>query len=292
MNTRLFLTILATTVLTVSKAASGISAPDSTTRVSTLPPDTVETATILPAEKSASQASERKPFLPTRRRIDREINKIKYVYKGEMAVGIAASYGTLTSDDTDLLLIIDNIKLDGSIFTLNPSFGYFLKDNLCLGLRFGYTRTDGHLDNAALNLGEANDVNISFANLSLSSHVSSWGIFMRSYAGIDPKGHFGLFSEIETALKYGSSKFAYESNGELKHTNSNSQQFKVSFSGGVAVYLFPNICSTISCSLGGIQFNNITQKNEKGEIIGSRKVSKMRFRLNLLGIQVGVNIHL
>ena len=72
-------------------------------------------------------------FLPTSRRIDRGINDICYAYKGEMAIGFAASYGTLTSDDTDLMLILDGIDMKGSVFTLNPSFGYFIKDNICLG---------------------------------------------------------------------------------------------------------------------------------------------------------------
>ena len=69
-------------------------------------------------------------FLPTSRRIDRGINDICYAYKGEMAIGFAASYGTLTSDDTDLMLILDGIDMKGSVFTLNPSFGYFIKDNI------------------------------------------------------------------------------------------------------------------------------------------------------------------
>ena len=89
-------------------------------------------------------------FLPTSRRIDRGINDICYAYKGEMAIGFAASYGTLTSDDTDLMLILDGIDMKGSVFTLNPSFGYFIKDNICLGVRFGYTRTQGTLGNVSL----------------------------------------------------------------------------------------------------------------------------------------------
>ena len=91
----------------------------------------VPQAGLQPAESATAQT---KPFLPTRRRIDREINKIKFVYKGEMAAGITVSYGTLSSDDTDYMLILDGINLSGSIFTVNPSFGYFIKDNLSLSL--------------------------------------------------------------------------------------------------------------------------------------------------------------
>ena len=105
----------------------------------------------LPDSLRTSVPADRR-FLPTSRRIDRGINDICYAYKGEMAIGFAASYGTLTSDDTDLMLILDGIDMKGSVFTLNPSFGYFIKDNICLGVRFGYTRTQGTLGNVSLNL--------------------------------------------------------------------------------------------------------------------------------------------
>lgn len=104
---------------------------------------------------------------------------------------MTVSYGTITSDDTDYMLILDDLNFSGSIFTINPSFSYFVKDNLSFGARFGYSKTDGHIDNAALDLGEANDMNISFSDINLNSTSSSFGIFMRSYAGIDAKGHFG-----------------------------------------------------------------------------------------------------
>lgn len=80
-----------------------------------------------------------------KRRIDREINKIKFAYAGEIALGLTVSYGTLSSDDTDYLLILDNLNLNGSIFTINPSVGYFFKDNMSAGVRFGYTNINGTL---------------------------------------------------------------------------------------------------------------------------------------------------
>ena len=107
--------------------------------------------------------------LPMKRRIDREINKIKFAYAGEIALGLTVSYGTLSSDDTDYLLILDNLNLNGSIFTINPSVGYFFKDNMSAGVRFGYTNINGTLDTGNFNLGEQNDVNLAFKNLHLQS---------------------------------------------------------------------------------------------------------------------------
>ena len=125
---------------------------------------------------SVSPVRRKQRFLPMKRRIDREINKIKFAYAGEIALGLTVSYGTLSSDDTDYLLILDNLNLNGSIFTINPSVGYFFKDNMSAGVRFGYTNINGTLDTGNFNLGEQNDVNLAFKNLHLQSlsliHIS------------------------------------------------------------------------------------------------------------------------
>lgn len=231
-------------------------------------------------------------FLPTSRRIDRGINDICYAYKGEMAIGFAASYGTLTNDDTDLMLILDGIDMKGSVFTLNPSFGYFIKDNICLGVRFGYTRTQGTLGHVSLNLGSANDISMSLSDVGFKNRMTTMGAFMRSYAGVDPKGHFGLFGELELMFRMGTSVFSYAPEGGVKSTDGSNMQVRIAFSSGVAVYIFPNVCCTLSFGLGGFQFSKVNQKDAAGNVTGSRQASKLLLRLNLADIKIGLNFHL
>ena len=234
-------------------------------------------------------------FLPTRRRMDREINKLKFAYKGEVMMGLTASYGTLSSDDTDIMLLIDGINADGSIATVKPFIGYFYSDNHCLGVRFGYRHMGGSLDNARYDLGESNDLSGAIPKLDINSDNYSFGIFHRSYAGLDPKGRFGLFAEFELSLATGTSKFSYQQNtssDEMKTTHSDNTQLKLSFNPGAAVYIFPNVCATVSFGLGGIQYNSVTQKDENGKKTGSREASNMRFRLNIAAINFGMTVHL
>ena len=140
---------------------------------------------------SVSPVRRKQRFLPMKRRIDREINKIKFAYAGEIALGLTVSYGTLSSDDTDYLLILDNLNLNGSIFTINPSVGYFFKDNMSAGVRFGYTNINGTLDTGNFNLGEQNDVNLAFKNLPCKAvHCRSASISapMRDWTAKDTSG--------------------------------------------------------------------------------------------------------
>lgn len=231
-------------------------------------------------------------FLPTRKRIDREINKLKFAYKGEVMMGLTASYGTLSSDDTDIMLILDNINADGTVATVKPFIGYFYRDNNCIGVRFGYRHMGGTLDSGNYDFGESNDLTGALPYLDLASDNYSFGIFHRSYAGLDPKGRFGLFAEFELSMSTGSTNFAYESGDRIKRTYSDNTQFKLAFNPGAAVYIFPNVCATLSFGLGGIQYTSVTQKDAEGHKIGSRKASNMKFKLNIAAINVGMTIHL
>ncbi len=230
-------------------------------------------------------------FLPVSKRIDRGINTITYVFKNEIAVGIDVSYGTLSSDDTNLMLLLDDINMKGSVFTVNPSVGYFFRDNMCVGTRFGYSKVDGNLGNVSLDLG-TEDLNLSLSDILLRSQVMNMGVFLRSYAGVDPKGVFGLFAELELMYKVGNSMFSYTTSSGPNTTNTNNNQLRLGISAGVAVYIMPKICCNLSFGLGGISFNKITQHDAAGQYTGSRTATSMNWKLNLLDIGIGFNVHL
>ncbi|MBD9137654.1 MAG: hypothetical protein EGP78_08535 [Alistipes shahii] len=249
----------------------------------------------LKAAEAESPIRGKNRFLPTRRRIDREINKLKFAYKGEVMMGLTASYGTMSSDDTDIMLILDGIDADGTVATVKPFIGYFYRDNNCLGVRFGYRHMDGNLDAARYDLGESNDASGSIPKVNFNSDNYSFGIFHRSYAGLDPKGRFGLFAEFELSLSTGTSKLSYQpdtASDNMKTTLSDNTQLKLAFNPGAAVYIFPNVCATLSFGLGGIQYTSVTQKDDASNKIGTRKASNMRFRLNVAAINFGMTIHL
>ena len=248
--------------------------------------------TAVQADRTQLPAASKKHFLPTRRRIDREIDKLKFAYKGEVIMGLTASYGTLSSDDTDYMIILDNINASGTVATVKPFLGYFYRDNNCIGIRFGYRHVGGSLNDVRFDLGESNDISMDIPYLDMSSDNYSFGLFHRSYAGLDPKGRFGLFAEFELSFSTGTSDFAYESDGAIRRTYSDNTRVQLMFNPGAAVYIFPNVCATVSFGLGGVQYTSVTQKDEAGNKIGSRKASNMKFKLNIAAINIGMNIHL
>lgn len=244
------------------------------------------------AVDSTAVKIERSHFLPMKRRIDREINKIKSLYKGEILIGLTASYGTVKADDAEWMLILDDINLKGTMTTVNPFVGYAYSDNHAVGLRFGYQLVDGDLGNIALNLGEQNDLSFSLDNMSLSSRSYSWSIFHRTYAGLDQKGRISFFAEWELQARTGTMDFAYISDDTRKFSHSRSTGFHLNFNPGMAVYIFPNVCTTVSFGLGGLYYNKIRQSDELGNHTGSRSRSGLRFKFNLADINIGMVVHL
>ena len=66
----------------------------------------------------------------------------------------------------------------------------------------------------------------------------------------------------------------------------------LSFAPGLAVYIFPNVCASVSFGMGGLQYKHIKQMDGEGNFTGKRDFSNLRFGLNLAQINIGVNVHL
>jgi hypothetical protein len=229
-------------------------------------------------------------------RVDREIDKNIFAYKNEWMCGVTASYGTLSTDNSDIALIVENLKLGGSIITVKPYVGYLYRNNLAIGARFGYTHMVGHFDNANINLGNfINGIEFSTEGIGLEylSNAYSFSIFHRAYVPLDKRGRFGVFGELELEGQYGRSKFGFMYNNEWNTSVSDTYKVAFNFNPGIAAYIFPNVCATVSFGLGGLRYNHIKQfdanMNPTG---GTRNYSKLAFRLNITEINIGVTVHL
>ena len=228
-------------------------------------------------------------------RIDREIDRNVFAYKGEWICGVSASYGTLTSDDSDIALIVENLNLGGSVVSVKPYVGYFYRNNLSIGARFGYTRMAGHFDSANINMSnfiEGIEFSTDGIGLDFLSNAYSFSVFHRAYVPLDRRGRFGVFGELELEGSYGRSKFGFMFNDVWHTSYSDNYKVRFNFNPGVAAYIFPNVCATVSFGLGGLQYNHIRQFDGEMNMSGTRDYSKLRFRLNVTEINIGVTVHL
>lgn len=215
----------------------------------------------------------------------------QYALKGEFLFGATASYGTIGLEDADLFALFDDIGLSGNMAAVHPFVGYFYKDNRCVGIRVGYTHIGGGLDHVGLNIG-MDGLDLTVPQIGLASDRYSVGLFHRSYLPIDGKGRFGVFGETEASLSSGNSVFGYSAGDEKKRNRSKSLTVGLGFSPGMAVYIFPNVCLTLSFGLGGFKYNAVRQFDEDGNKSGERQFSKLNFKLDIADIRFGMNLHL
>ncbi|MFI3261388.1 MAG: hypothetical protein R3Y26_00620 [Rikenellaceae bacterium] len=226
------------------------------------------------------------------RRVDREINKKKFMLKGEYMLGATASYNSLNSTNAEYLTLITNMNVEGSITSIKPFAAYVYRDNRAVGVRFGYTKYSGVVESTTLDLGESNDMTFDAPYLKISSDNYTYAIFHRAYAPLDDRGNFGLFAEVELYTTQGISSFAYESNDAITVIHNDSQSYGLSFNPGISAFLLNNVCASLSFQFGGLSYTNIKQYNNNLELVGERDSSKMRFMFNVLAINFGITVHL
>lgn len=244
------------------------------------------------AAVEADVAPQSSRFLPTSRRVDRNIDNVKFVFKGEVMLGLTASYGTLDVSDSDLMLLFDDINLNVRRTAVMPFVAYSYRDNRAVGLRFGYEFLQGDLGNIALDLGSGAELSFGLSDINLRNESYSWSAFHRNYIGLDRRGIIGAILETELLVKTGTTTFSMGSGESRDYSVSKNFAAKLNINPGVAVYVFPQVCVTVTVGIGGLTYNQIRQQDLYGVETGRRDHSALKFKLNIADIQIGVVAHL
>ena len=232
-------------------------------------------------------------FLPMRQRVDRNVGDNKFVYKGKCMLGLTASYGNISTENSDVMLLLNDINIGLRSTTIRPFFAYAYRDNLAVGIRLGYQYINGGIDNASLDLGLIADglEGMSISNLGLRNESFSWALFHRNYLGLDRRGIVGVILEAELLVKSGTSRFT--SGGDVVNV-SRSRNFgaQLNVNPGLGVYIFPQVCVTATVGIGGLRYSNVRQFDAMDNVIGRRDQSSLNFKVNITDIQIGIVAHL
>lgn len=139
-------------------------------------------------------------------RYDRGIMNYRFIPKGKWISGFTMSYWDYNSADNKLLFAyFDNFDCNGRNLNFSVYGGYAVRDNMVLGLKFGYRNMRGALNNITLKIDD--DVDFSLKDLKLEQNLYNVSFFHRSYVGLDAGKRFGLFNETALTFNFGKSKF-------------------------------------------------------------------------------------
>lgn len=228
-------------------------------------------------------------ILPERNfgRYDRGLFNYLFIPKGRWSFGLSASYGEFNTEDVQVLSILKDFDFKGKIYSIQPTVGYFIRNNQAVGLKFTYSRGVADLGKLAVDFDE--DLNFSIKDVSYYSESFVIGTFYRNYVGLGRDKRFGIFNEVDLSFQSGSSKFNRLYNDEPKNTKTVITQASLNFSPGLAVFIQNNIAFNVSFGVFGLKWRKEHQMtNDVDE--GTRFSSGANFRFNLFNINFGLMV--
>lgn len=222
-------------------------------------------------------------------RFDRGIVNHLFVKRKTWMTGLTVSYAGYDSEDTQFLSLLKDFDCKAKLFTINPFVGYFIKENICIGIKFGYQNVYANLGNISLYIDD--DLSFSLKNMSFDEHLLSTTVFYRSYVGLDRGKRFGLFNETSLSFNTGSSRYKRGSEENFKDTQTRIREVHIGLNPGATVFIMENISAELSFGVAGFKYREENQTTN-GESSGWRKSSGANFKINILNISIGIVAYL
>ncbi len=222
-------------------------------------------------------------------RYDRGLFNFLFIPKGTWHLGLTASYGQFSTSDLQMLDLLSDVDLGATSFSIKPQLGYFIKNNLSLGVRMAYTRTAANIDSFKVDIDE--DMNFNLHDIYYRSESYTAAVFMQQYTGIGRRGRFGVYNEVELAFSSGNGDFNRPYNGNLRSTHTTNMEARLTFSPGVCIFIMENVSFHVSFGVFGFYLRNEKQRVD-GEWLGNRFTSGANFKINLFNLAFGIGIHI
>lgn len=222
-------------------------------------------------------------------RYDRGLFNYLFLPKGLWSVGLTASYGELGTEDLDLFGLVTDLDISAYAFSVKPYIQYSIRNNLAVGLKFGYYNARGGL--YSMNAEIMDDMNFSIHDIVYRAESYSAAATLTQFIGLGRRSRFGVFNEIELAFESGNSEFQRPYGQKLRTTYTTVTNVELNFSPGVQVYVMKQVAFHISFGVFGFYFRNEKQREEQMPS-GSRFSSGANFRFNIFNINFGIAVNL
>ena len=229
---------------------------------------------------------------------DRGVGKMNSVFipKGYVGGGLSFSYKTYDfgqgSNDVGysmLFSLLSNLRGDMHTFGLNPSVSYFIMDNVSVGARFGYDRTELNVGNLGLSLGDLASFSIQDYHMLKNSY--SGAVAARYYMPIANSKRIAMFGELRLGAEIGQS-VTYKA-----YDDYNSGTFQDIYGAalnvvpGLCVFATNEVCVEVAVGILGINYQYVKQQTNLVEESVMQQ-SGANFKINPLSISLGMSFYI
>lgn len=206
--------------------------------------------------------------------------------KGEWQCGISVMYASFSSDNSEYMLLAQNMSADASVLRLAPEAAYTFAKNHAIGARFQYMTVRGGIDNVTADL--LGNFSMDFKDVHARSTSMGGYIFERSYVGLDNRGRVGLYLDYVLGYTRTKSRFGF---GSASDDYSVKKKIHLGISPGLVYFPMNNISVQASIGLADVGYTAIKAYHD-GDVSGSRRFWKAQANLNVLALNFGLTIHL
>lgn len=224
------------------------------------------------------------------------ISNSVYIPKGTVGFGASFSYSTYDIGNSvndygfqALFGLVNGIQ--GNIVTggVSPHVSYFVADNLSVGARFNYKRSQYSIGGANLSLTQ--DMSFGINNFHYLKDNYSGAIFARYFIPFGQSKRFAMFTELQAVGGYAQSE-TYKLTDLDKHgTYQDIYNFEIGVIPGVMAFFTDNVALEVSVGLIGLNYNKVVQNtNQVGTSV--MESSSANFKVNLLNINLGIAFYI
>lgn len=220
-------------------------------------------------------------------RYHRGLYNYLFIPRGKWSFGLTASYGSLNTEDVQILSLMKDIDFNGKMYSIKPFLSYFFHHNQSIGLRFNYSRGEGDLNNLAMDFDD--DLSFNLRDVSYYTQSFSTSLFYRNYIGLNKSRRFSVFNEVDITVGSGSSRFKRIYDSKPRDTRTVITSASLNFSPGVCVFIQEYVSFNVSFGVFGL---NLKREHQTTDFIdeGTRFTSGANFRFNIFNINFGLMV--
>jgi hypothetical protein len=229
---------------------------------------------------------------------DRGVGKMNSVFipKGYMGGGFTFSYKTFdlgqSANDVGYSMLFSLLSgINGQMNTVgvSPSVSYFIMDNLSVGARFDYNRTDLNLGNLGLSLGDL--MSMSIKDYHMLKNMYSSAVTARYYMPIANSKRIAMFGEVRLGFDVGQSVAYQTKDGNNFGTFQSIYGGGLNVVPGLCVFATNEVCVEVAVGVLGINYQYIKQETNLVDTSVMQQ-SGANFKINPLSISLGMSFYL
>ena len=212
-----------------------------------------------------------------------------FVPRGQIITGAAISYSTHANDNYTFM-VVEGIESEGYNFRVSPMVAYAIRENMAIGLRGVYSRSNLTIDKADLKFGdEETGTEITVDNFKAVQHTYTVSAIWRNYIPLGKSRRFAIFNEI--SLGAGGTQAIFAADQPIRGTFQEGYTISLGVSPGLMAFATNNVAIEVNVGVMGINLTEVEQVHNQVSV-GNRRTSNMNFKVNLLSIGVGVSFYL